>query len=152
MEFYMKPRTTTRLYISGDSLDLEEITVLLGVTPTDIHRKEDARAVIKEMDLAADTWGYTIPRAECTSVSERIGALEAVFGDRTGQISAVRERYAANVSVELSLHAVIGDEPDLTLTRGDLAFLGSMGAEFGIDPYPYYPDETDDLPPVGEGA
>ena len=104
------------------------------------------------MGLAADTWGYTIPRAECTSVSERIGALEAVFGDRTEQISAVRERYAANVSVELSLHAVIGDEPDLTLTRGDLAFLGSMGAEFGIDPYPYYPDETDDLPPVGEGA
>ena len=104
------------------------------------------------MGLAADTWGYTIPRAECASVSERIGALEAVFGDRTGQISAVRERYAANVGVELSVHAVIGDEPDLTLTRGDLAFLGALGAEFGIDPYPYYPDETDDLPPVGEGA
>ena len=43
--------------------------------------------------------------------------------------------------------------------RGFLAFLccvlcaqGALGAEFGIDPYPYYPDETDDLPPVGEGA
>ena len=133
-------------------MDLGAITESLGVEPTEIYRKEDARAVIKEMGLAADTWGYTIPRAECASVSERIGALEAVFGDKAGQVATVRERYAANVSVGLSLHAVIGDEPDLTLTRGDLAFLGSMGAEFGIDPYPYYPDETDDLPPVGEGA
>ena len=147
----MRPRANVRVLITGEGLDLDAITEALGVEPTEVYRKEDARAVIKEMGLAADTWGYTIPRAECASVSERIGALEAVFGDRTGQISAVRERYAANVSVGLSLHAVIGDEPDLTLTRGDLAFLGSMGAELGIDPYLYYPDEGD-LPPVGEGA
>ena len=133
-------------------MDLGAITESLGVTPTEIYRKEDARAEIKEMGLAADTWGYTIPRAECTSVSERIGALEAVFGDKAGQVATVRERYAANVSVGLSLHAVIGDEPNLTLTRGDLAFLGSMDAELGIDPYLYYPDEADDLPPVDKGA
>ena len=148
----MRPRVRASFGITGDDLDLGAITESLGIAPTEVYRKEDAHAVIKEMGLAADTWGYTIPRAECASVSERIGALEAVFGDRTGQISAVRERYAANVSVGLSLHAVIGDEPDLTLTRGDLAFLGSMGAELGIDPYLYYPDEADDLPPVDKGA
>ena len=137
----MRPRANVRILITGEGLDLDAITEALGVEPTYTRLGE-----------TYDDWEYTIPRAECASVSERIGALEAVFGDRTGQISAVRERYAANVSVGLSLHAVIGDEPDLTLTRGDLAFLGAMGAEFGIDPYPYYPDETDDLPPVGEGA
>ena len=147
----MRPRVRASFGITGDDLDLGAITEALGVEPTEIYRKEDARAVIKEMGLAADTWGDTIPRAEGTSAAERVGAVEAVFRDRTGQISAVRERYAANVSVELSLHAVIGDEPDLTLTRGDLAFLGSMGAELGIDPYPYYPDEGD-LPPVDKGA
>ena len=137
----MRPRVRTTLEIRGVDLDLDAITEALGVEPTYTRLGE-----------TYDDWEYTIPRAECASVSERIGALEAVFGDRTEQISAVRKRYAANVGVELSVHAVIGDEPDLTLTRGDLAFLGSMGAEFGIDPYPYYPDETDDLPPVGEGA
>ena len=137
----MRPRANVRVLITGEGLDLDAITEALGVEPTYTRLGE-----------TYDDWEYTIPRAECASVSERIGALEAVFGDRAGQISAVRERYAANVSVELSLHAVIGDEPDLTLTRGDLAFLGALGAEFGIDPYPYYPDETDDLPPVGEGA
>ena len=148
----MRTRVRASFGITGDDLDLGAITESLGVEPTEIYRKEDARAVIKEMGLAADTWGYTIPRAECASVSERIGALEAVFGDKAGQVATVRERYAANVSVGLSLHAVIGDEPNLTLTRGDLAFLGSMGAELGIDPYLYYPDETDDLPPVDKGA
>ena len=137
----MRPRANVRVLITGEGLDLDAITEALGVEPTSTRLGE-----------TYDDWEYTIPRAECASVSERIGALEAVFGDRTGQISAVRERYAANVSVELSLHAVIGDEPDLTLTRGDLAFLGSMGAEFGIDPYLYYPDEADDLPPVDKGA
>ena len=136
----MRPRANVRVLITGEGLDLDAITEALGVEPTYTRLGE-----------TYDDWEYTIPRAECASVSERIGALEAVFGDRTGQISAVRERYAANVSVELSVHAVIGDEPDLTLTRGDLAFLGSMGAELGIDPYLYYPDEGD-LPPVGEGA
>ena len=136
----MRPRVRASFGITGNDLDLDAITEALGVEPTYARLGE-----------TYDDWEYTIPRAECTSVSERIGALEAVFGDRTEQISAVRKRYAANVSVELSLHAVIGDEPDLTLTRGDLAFLGSMGAELGIDPYPYYPDEGD-LPPVGEGA
>ena len=137
----MRPRANVRVLITGEGLDLDAITEALGVEPTYTRLGE-----------TYDDWEYTIPRAECASVSERLGTLEAVFGDRAGQISAVRERYAANVSVELSLHAVIGDEPDLTLTRGDLAFLGALGAEFGIDPYPYYPDETDDLPPVGEGA
>ena len=137
----MRPRANVRVLITGEGLDLDAITEALGVEPTYTRLGE-----------TYDDWEYTIPRAECASVSERIGALEAVFGDKAGQISAVRERYAANVSVGLSLHAVIGDEPDLTLTRGDLAFLGSMGAELGIDPYLYYPDETDDLPPVGEGA
>ena len=137
----MRPRANVRVLITREGLDLDAITEALGVEPTYTRLGE-----------TYDDWEYTIPRAECASVSERIGALEAVFGDKAGQISAVRERYAANVSVELSLHAVIGDEPDLTLTRGDLAFLGALGAEFGIDPYPYYPDETDDLPPVGEGA
>ena len=137
----MRPRANVRVLITGEGLDLDAITEALGVEPTYTRLGE-----------TYDDWEYTIPRAECASVSERIGALEAVFGDKAGQVATVRERYAANVSVGLSLHAVIGDEPDLTLTRGDLAFLGSMGAEFGIDPYPYYPDETDDLPPVGEGA
>ena len=137
----MRPRANVRVLITGEGLDLDAITEALGVEPTYTRLGE-----------TYDDWEYTIPRAECASVSERIGALEAVFGDKAGQISAVRERYAANVSVGLSLHAVIGDEPDLTLTRGDLAFLGSMGAELGIDPYLYYPDEADDLPPVDKGA
>ena len=137
----MRPRANVRVLITGEGLDLDAITEALGVEPTYTRLGE-----------TYDDWEYTIPRAECTSVSERLGALEAVFGDKAGQVATVRERYAANVSVGLSLHAVIGDEPNLTLTRGDLAFLGAMGAELGIDPYPYYPDETDDLPPVGEGA
>ena len=120
---------------------MDAITEALGVEPTYTRLGE-----------TYDDWEYTIPQAECTSVSERIGALRRELGDGAGRLAPALEGRDANVSVELSLHAVIGDEPDLTLTRGDLAFLGALGAEFGIDPYPYYPDETDDLPPVGEGA
>ncbi len=148
----MRPRVRASFGITGNDLDLDAITESLEVAPTSTRLKEDFPEVSQRMGLAADSWGYTIPRAECASVSERIGALEAVFGDKAGQVATVRERYAANVSVGLSLHAVIGDEPNLTLTRGDLAFLGSMDAELGIDPYLYYPDEADDLPPVDKGA
>ena len=137
----MRPRANVRVLITGEGLDLDAITEVLGVEPT-----------YTSLGETYDDWEYTIPRAECTSVSERIGALEAVFGDGAGRLAPALEGRDADVGVELSLHAVIGDEPDLTLTRGDLAFLGALGAEFGIDPYPYYPDETDDLPPVGEGA
>ena len=137
----MRPRANVRALITGEGLDLDAITEALGVEPTYIRLGE-----------TYDDWEYTIPRAECTSVSERIGALRRELGDGAGRLAPALEGRDADVGVELSVHAVIGDEPDLTLTRGDLAFLGSMGAEFGIDPYPYYPDEADDLPPVGEGA
>lgn len=137
----MRPRVRTTLEIRGVDLDLDAITEVLGVEPTYTRLGE-----------TYDDWEYTIPRAECASVSERIGALRRELGDGAGRLAPTLEGRDADVGVELSVHAVIGDEPDLTLTRGDLAFLGSMGAEFGIDPYPYYPDETDDLPPVGEGA
>ena len=137
----MRPRANVRVLVTGEGLDLDAITEALGVEPTYTRLEE-----------TYDDWEYTIPRAECTSVSERIGALRRELGDGAGRLAPALEGRDANVSVELSLHAVIGDEPDLTLTRGDLAFLGALGAEFGIDPYPYYPDETDDLPPVGEGA
>ena len=148
----MRPRANVRVLITGEGLDLDAITESLGVAPTSTRLKEDFPEVSQRMGLAADTWGYTIPRAECASVPERLGTLRRALGDGAGRLAPALEGRDANVGVELSVHAVIGDEPDLTLTRGDLAFLGSLGAEFGIDPYPYYPDETDELPPVGEGA
>ena len=137
----MRPRANVRVLITGEGLDLDAITEALGVEPTYTRLGE-----------TYDDWEYTIPRAECTSVSERLGTLQRALGDGAGRLAPALEGRDADVGVELSVHAVIGDEPDLTLTRGDLAFLGALGAEFGIDPYPYYPDETDDLPPVGEGA
>ena len=137
----MRPRANVRVLITGEGLDLDAITEALGVEPT-----------YPRLGETYDDWEYTIPRAECTSVSERLGTLQRALGDGAGRLAPALEGRDANVGVELSVHAVIGDEPDLTLTRGDLAFLGALGAEFGIDPYPYYPDETDDLPPVGEGA
>ena len=137
----MMPRANVRVLITGEGLDLDAIAEALGVEPTHARLGE-----------TYDDWEYTIPRAECASVSERLGTLRRALGDGAGRLAPALEGRDANVSVELSVHAVIGDEPDLTLTRGDLAFLGALGAEFGIDPYPYYPDETDDLPPVGEGA
>ena len=137
----MRPRVRTTLEIRGVDLDLDAITEALGVEPTYTRLGE-----------TYDDWEYTIPRAECASVSERLGTLRRALGDGAGRLAPALEGRAADVGVELSVHAVIGDEPDLTLTRGDLAFLGSMGAELGIDPYLYYPDEADDLPPVDKGA
>ena len=137
----MRPRVRASFGITGDDLDLDAITEALGVEPTYTRLGE-----------TYDDWEHTIPRAECASVPERLGTLRRALGDGAGRLAPALEGRDADVGVELSVHAVIGDEPDLTLTRGDLAFLGAMGAEFGIDPYPYYPDETDDLPPVGEGA
>ena len=61
----MRPRVRASFGITGDDLDLGAITESLGVEPTEIYRKEDARAVIKEMGLAADTWVIEIGRASC---------------------------------------------------------------------------------------
>ena len=118
----MRPRVRVMCCIAGGDLDLAEISRILGVTTMSTRLKEDFPEVSQRMGFAHDEWVYALPRVECASISERLEALEGVFGDRAGQIFAIRESYAARVSVGLFVHAVIGDEPALPLARGNLAF------------------------------
>ena len=76
----MRPRANVRVLITGEGLDLDAITEALGVEPTYTRLGE-----------TYDDWEYTIPRAECTSVSERIGALRRELGDGAGRLAPALE-------------------------------------------------------------
>ncbi len=66
----MRPRANVRVLITGEGLDLDAITEALGVEPTYTRLGE-----------TYDDWEYTILRAECASVSERLGTLRRALGD-----------------------------------------------------------------------
>jgi hypothetical protein len=62
------------LRISGQSLDFEEVSSRLGLTPTHVHRQGERRGMLSP-PYKQDMWSYTIPIDEDSKLDEHLRAL-----------------------------------------------------------------------------
>ena len=136
----MEPKIKISLYISANRLNLQEITAVLNLCPSETRKKEDFPKVSQEMGFACDEWVYTIPKIECKSVSSRLNELETVFSMRIEQLNEIKYNYNADVGIVIVIEMEAGNHPELCFSKSNIEFIHSIQAEVGIDPYIDYPE------------
>jgi Domain of unknown function (DUF4279) len=78
------------LRITGDIASPEEISRVLGLQPTHLHRRGERRSA-RAAPYEHDMWAYEAPVAEEQPLSEHLRALRAAIGDQAGYLKELRE-------------------------------------------------------------
>jgi hypothetical protein len=127
--------TAASLRISGDDLDPEEITRLLGHAPT--------RAEFKGQEIVGkSTGGVRVARTG----KWHLGATKQAPGDLDAQIAEILSKLSSDLAVwkgisekyHLDLFCglfLAGGNEGLTISPKSLADLGNRGIEMGLDIY-----------------
>lgn len=127
----MGPRITTQLTLSGDNLDVEECTKVLGLQPTAV-----GRAKVRVPGAGGAWWAFGFEKREHYSTDDAVKELLVVIGPHKSAIL----NFVASHDVRLSLvcNVTITDErPVYELTKEVLAELASWGSDFIMDIFDY---------------
>jgi hypothetical protein len=122
------------LRIVGDDLIPEEITTLLGVSPSSAQLKGEKMIGRMDAERTAEfgMWRFHVAEREPGDIDGQIGEI---FGQMTGDLAVwqgVTKRYKVDLFCGLFLK---GSNEGLTLSPKSLAALGERGITMGLDIY-----------------
>ena len=127
------------VYFAFDGKDFEpdEITRILDVVPTAIKRKGKQ---VPGRILRQDSWILSTPRivGESIDVYELTTSIIKILEPKTDKILDVRERFKADVRLEVVLWIAVQDTistPVIGFAARDVKFLAKVGAHIDIDTY-----------------
>jgi hypothetical protein len=112
----------------GDSLDLDEITRRVGVTPTRTHRKGDSPGP-RSPAFAHDMWSYEPPLPEERPLEEHIDALWEAIRPARDYLLALKK--TATVDVFLGYRSNI-DHAGIEVPHTSLEMFTSLEVPFGL--------------------
>lgn len=93
-ELYFSHSVTLRIF--GEIRDFDEITKVVGVKPTYIHRKGDKLSEHSKPRLH-DMWSYEPNISEEENLSVHLNALWAAIGQNSQAIKALKESLTVNI-------------------------------------------------------
>jgi len=123
---YFAYRATLR--ISGDSLDFDDISRELQVSPTHTHRRGEVRAA-GSVPARQDMWLFEAPIPEDRPLSEHIDTLWATIRHAVPYILALKQR--ADVNVFLGYRSNI-DHAGVEVPYTSLEIFQRLEVPFGL--------------------
>ena len=136
-EVFMLEKRKTEIKIDfsivGEHIDFEDITLSIGITPTNTREKEDYK--IKE--YAKDSWslstGY-INAMEISSVFESL--INGLFG-KEDIINRLIDKYSLEPLFIVVIKADLDNRPEFILCSKCIKFASAVGADIHFDLYFY---------------
>ena len=135
-------KSAVTLRIMGDDLIPDEITRLLGASPTHAETKGD-RIVGKEGHVRiakAGMWRLDAADREPEDMDGQIHEILSLMTDDLSVWQSITKRYHADLFCGLFMR--VGNE-GLTISAQSLAALGARGIEMGLDVYAGDRDEDE---------
>ena len=132
-------QTTASLRIFGDDLEPDEVTALLGASPTHAVRRGDLRSTRPETRPArAGSWRLQSGYAKPGDLDVQIHDLLALTTDEPAVWKTIHERYQADLFCGLFMQT--GND-GLSLKPETLVAIVSRGLELQLDIYDPTADE-----------
>lgn len=128
----------------GERLDFNQITRKLGIQPTKVKSKHDFPDISKQMGYAKDTWKLSTSQTATFEISEEVRILMRWLESKKEDIVQIQQIFKADVSVNISVHAIEEKQPAYILEKDVIAFLGNIGARAGFDLYVYNNSDIED--------
>ena len=122
------------LRIMGDNYDIQEVTELLGICPSESWYKGE---VIRNKDRRRTytAWVYNTDIAETLDINMQIKKLEEVFSSKVEAISLLKKKYDLDISIDFVIIIENGEPPAIYFEPKFIEFAAKIGARFDIDTY-----------------
>ena len=136
-------KSAVALRIAGDDLIPDEITKLLGASPTHAQTKGDRIIGMKTGHVRISKCGMWRLCASDRAPEDMDGQIHEILSQMTGDLAvwqSVTQKYHADLFCGLSMS---GSNEGLTISAQSLAALGARGIEMGLDIYGGHDDENE---------
>jgi len=134
-------RTHIYFCLTGENFDFEEITKIMGVTPTLTRRKDEFPQQSIAAGVACAEWILELEEKNCTAISIVFDNLYNILKDKTIIINNLCNEYDIKAWFEIVVHTKEENGPELVLTRENIKFASSLNAGIGFNLY-YNEGET----------
>jgi len=136
-------KSVVALRIAGDDLIPDEITALLGASPTRAQTKGDRIVGKKTGHVRIAKGGMWSLCASERQPEDMDGQIQEVLSQMSGDLAvwrSITENYHADLFCGLFMG---GSNEGLTISAQSLAALGARGIEMGLDIYGGHDDENE---------
>lgn len=137
-----------RIYVSLDfrntahgPWDPDEITALVGVAPTRVHRRGDLIGTSRDMRVKADLWTLDLEPTRDVTPADQIEHLLDLVTGRAREVSLLAGRYSAEIACNVYLEAEA--TPPLWFEAPLLRRIAEMGLTLWFDFFFDFDDESD---------
>lgn len=131
------PLLNVEFCLTGNEVDLGDITAALNIEPTKTRLKKDWPNSTILAGLACDLWRLSTPQETCKSVSEQCKKLINQLIGKEEIIKQLCEKYNLYAHFEVVIHMQTMNGPEISLEREIVLFLASINADIGFDVYAY---------------
>lgn len=129
----MATHIVSRLVVTGQGFDPDEITRATGITPTKTWRAGD-RIQSTTLTRAHDGWSLATPREECLDAGSQIKELLRSLGADLAGLPRLRRELALEIEIACALY-VSSETPSMHLDRETLRIVERLAAEIDFDLY-----------------
>jgi hypothetical protein len=110
---------------------IDNITEKLNIIPTKVRRKDSYK--IKE--FARASWELSTGLVDSRAVSIQFDTIKQLLSGKEELINVISQEYNLEVFLIVTIHAVIGDGPEVVLPREIVKFASQINAEIDFDIY-----------------
>jgi hypothetical protein len=123
-------------------IDIDELTKYLAIKPTKTRTLNDWPDAIKhpKNELPNDLkprscWTVEIDYEHCSLVRNQFAKMIDVLYNKVAVINSLKEKHHLKAHFEVVIYAHHDQMPEVFLTKENIEFIASIGAEIGFDMY-----------------
>jgi hypothetical protein len=131
------PELLVEFSMKADEMDLDEITIILGLKPTRT-KKKDAHAVQPTgLAIKRDEWYLCTERKHAVYTDEALKCMIDILKEKEDVIKCLADTYNITIDFKIVVHAEEIFLPGFTLKNDSVRFLANLGATVDFEVHLY---------------
>ncbi|MDF2474383.1 MAG: hypothetical protein K0R21_2165 [Anaerocolumna sp.] len=110
---------------------IDNITEKLSIIPSKVRKKES----YKVKEFARASWELSTGLVNSRAISTQFDTIKQILCGKEELINIISQEYNLEVFFIVTIHAVIGDGPEVVLPREIVKFASQINAEIDFDIY-----------------
>jgi len=135
------PSSKLIFYISGNDFDLDKVTHMIGISPTETRIKDDFPLQSILAGVAKTEWCIDLKEDHCIAISVLFEKMLEKLKDKETVIREACQNFQLSADFVLIIHTQGADRPEMLLPREAISFAAAINAEIAFDLY-YYEEEA----------
>lgn len=130
------PHTNVRasLRIMGEDFDIQEVTEMLDISPSETWRKGDFVRNTKRLRTYT-AWIYNTEVLETLNICALTEQINLIFSPKVDKIAFLKKEYDLDISIDFIVVVENDDPPSIYFESDFIKFASKIGAQFDIDMY-----------------